>query len=73
MAGQTTPSGAPGPKAELRLTVNVQQNAVTVQADLPMALGRARALAGNEGTVLASGSIYLAGAVRTLAKPKPVP
>ena len=24
------------------------------------------------GTVLASGSIYLAGAVRTLAKPKPV-
>ena len=45
---------------------------ITVQDDLAMALGRARALAGNEGTVLASGSIYLAGAVRTLAKPKPV-
>lgn len=45
---------------------------ITVQDDLAMALGRARALAGAEGTVLASGSIYLAGAVRALAKPKPI-
>ncbi|MDA1195306.1 MAG: bifunctional folylpolyglutamate synthase/dihydrofolate synthase [Planctomycetota bacterium] len=42
---------------------------ISVQPDLALALGRARALAGSEGTVLASGSLYLAGAVRTLTRP----
>lgn len=39
---------------------------ITVRDDLAAALEHARKLAGPDGTVLASGSIYLAGAVRTL-------
>ncbi|MDF1700599.1 MAG: cyanophycin synthetase, partial [Planctomycetota bacterium] len=41
---------------------------IRVEADLLAALAHARALAGPTGLVLVAGSIYLAGAVRTLAR-----
>lgn len=38
------------------------------QADVKQALARARTLAGNDGTVLVAGSLYLIGAIRTLLR-----
>ena len=57
------------PPAELAARIaDVVEAPVEVEPELAAALARVRALAGDEGTVLASGSIYLAGAVRILAR-----
>jgi len=57
------------PPAELAETAaSVVEAPVEVRPDVREALARARSLAGEDGTVLAAGSIYLAGEVRTLTK-----